>query len=125
MAPKEKQPEFVVTDRRLFSSDGELRHDVVDAEERRAERERETTEAQQRTNEERAAQRQTAPASSVLSAETPAGEPQPEPPTAQEQQASVDAYKESTRKIDDRIENEMRRQGRPHRAQDFEMSFDK
>ena len=43
MADKEKKPEFVVTDRRLFSTDGELRQDVVEDEERRAEREREKT----------------------------------------------------------------------------------
>ena len=56
MAEKEKKPDFVVTDRRLFSSEGELRQDVVEAEERREEREQERTEAQQRANEERAAQ---------------------------------------------------------------------
>src|SRR6202044_408216 len=56
MAEKEKRPEFVVTDRRLFSDDGELRHDVVEAEERRAEREQENRDAQRRANEERAAQ---------------------------------------------------------------------
>ena len=52
---REEQSEFVVNDRRLFSSDGELRQDVVEAEERAAERERDATEAQQRANEERAA----------------------------------------------------------------------
>ena len=57
MPEKEKKPEFVVTDRRLFSAEGELRQDVVEDEERRAEREREKREAQQRTNDERAAQR--------------------------------------------------------------------
>ena len=41
MPDKEKKSEFVVTDRRLFSTDGELRQDVVEDEERRAERERE------------------------------------------------------------------------------------
>ena len=46
MAEKEKKPEFVVTDRRLFSTDGELRQDVVEDEERRDEREREKSEAQ-------------------------------------------------------------------------------
>ena len=60
MPEKEKKPEFVVTDRRLFSTEGELRQDVVEAEERREERERETREAQQRANEERAAQKQSA-----------------------------------------------------------------
>ena len=121
MADKEKKPEFVVTDRRLFSSDGELRQDVVQDEERRAERERETTEAQQRRNDERAAQQRPAP--SPQEPEVPPSEM--ETPSAQEQQASVDAYQASTRQIDDRIEKEMLKQGRPHRAQDFEMTFEK
>ena len=54
-----KKSDFVVNDRRLFSSDGELRQDVVDAEERAAERDRAATEAQQRANEDRAAQQKT------------------------------------------------------------------
>ena len=54
MPEKEKKPEFVVTDRRLFSNDGELRQDVVEAEEQREEREREQREAQQRANDQRA-----------------------------------------------------------------------
>lgn len=124
MAEKEKKPEFVVTDRRLFSNDGELRQDVVEAEERREEREREKHEAQQRNNEERASQNNTAPAP------PPPAEPAPEAPemqapTAQEQQASVAAYHESTREIDARIEQEMRKQGRAHSAKDFEVTFDK
>ncbi len=124
MAEKEKKPEFVVTDRRLFSTDGELRQDVVEAEERREERERETKEAQQRVNEERAAQNhaaQTAPPPVATSPE----EPEIQAPSAQEQQASVAAYKESTREIDAEIEKEMRKQGQPHRAQDFEITFEK
>lgn len=123
MAEKEKRPEFVVTDRRLFGTDGELRQDVVDDEERRAEREREKNEAQQRVNQERASKNHTAQPAVVQTA-TPA-EPEAEAPSAQEQQASVDAYKESTREIDARIEKEMRKQGQPHRAQDFEMTFEK
>ena len=46
-------------------------------------------------------------------------------PTTQEQQASVAAYQQSTRDIDARIEQEMRKQGRSHSAKDFEVSFDK
>jgi hypothetical protein len=123
MAEKEERPEFVVTDRRLFGTDGELRQDVVEDEERRAERERETREAQHRVNQERASQNQTVQPLPVQ----PAGplEPEAEAPSAQEQQASVDAYKESTREIDARIEKEMRKQGQPHRAQDFEITFEK
>jgi hypothetical protein len=120
MAEKEKRPEFVVTDRRLFGTDGELRADVVEDEERRAEREREKTEAQQRVNQERESQNHTAPVQTA-----PPVEAEVEAPSAQEQQASVDAYKESTREIDARIEKEMRKQGQPHRAQDFEITFEK
>ena len=122
MAEKEKRPEFVVTDRRLFGTDGELRPDVVEDEERRAEREREKSEAQQRVNQERESQNHTAQPAAV---QTTPPEAEVEAPSAQEQQASVDAYKESTREIDARIEKEMRKQGQPHRAQDFEITFEK
>ena len=126
MAEKEKKPEFVVTDRRLFSNEGELRQDVVEAEERREERERERQEAQQRANEERATQNNVAsPEPPPAPAETSPEHPEMQAPTAQEQEASVAAYKESTRDIDSRIEQEMRKQGRPHSAKDFEVTFDK
>jgi Domain of unknown function (DUF1844) len=121
MPDKEKKPDFVVTDRRLFSSDGELRQDVVEDEERRAEREREKHEAQQQRNEERAAQKQPAPAAGTAAQEPP----EVPPPSAQEQKESAAAYEQSARDIDARIEREMRNQGRPHRAQDFQVSFDK
>jgi len=124
MPEKDKKPEFVVTDRRLFSSDGELRQEVVEDEERRAEREREKHEAQERANEERASQHPAAPPG----AEAPGGmvdDTVPPAPTAAEQEASADAYRESTRKLDYRIEKELRKQGQAHRAQDFEITFDK
>ncbi len=117
-----KKPEFVVTDRRLFSESGELRREVVEDEERRAEREQEKREAQQRRNDERAAQKQpSAP---------PPGDTSPplhemEAPSAAEQKASADAYNATAREIDDRIQNEARKQGQQHRAQDFEMTFEK
>jgi hypothetical protein len=125
MADKEKKPEFVVTDRRLFSTDGELRQDVVDDEERRAEREREKSEAQRLVNEQRAAQQQPAPSSAVQATSVVTDEAAAEGPSAQEQHDSAAAYRESTREIDDRIEKEMRKQGQPHRAQDFEITFEK
>jgi hypothetical protein len=121
MPDKEKKTDFVVTDRRLFSTDGELRQDVVEDEERRAEREREKWEAQQRVNAERATQNQ-APVSSVIA--SPEG-PEPEAPSAAEQQASASAYRESTRQIDDQLNKQMRQQGQAGRAQDFEMTFEK
>jgi hypothetical protein len=123
MTEKEKKPEFVVNDRRLFSSEGELRQDVVEAEERREEREQETREAQQRENQERAAQNR--PMETPLVQAASEAEPEVATPSVQEQQASAAAYQESTREIDEQIEKEMRKQGRPHRAQDFEISFEK
>ncbi len=125
MAEREKKPEFIVTDRRLFSTDGELRQDVVEDEERRAEREREKIEAQRLVNDQRAAQQQ--PASSNAAQTTPivTDDAAPEGPSAQEQHDSAAAYRESTREIDDRIAKEMRKQGQPHRAQDFEITFEK
>jgi hypothetical protein len=114
-----------VTDRRLFSTDGELRQDVVDDEERRAEREREKSEAQRLVNEERAAQQQPAPSSAVQATSIVTDEAAADGPSAQEQHDSAAAYRESTREIDDRIEKEMRKQGQPHRAQDFEITFEK
>jgi Domain of unknown function (DUF1844) len=122
MADKEsKKSEFVVNDRRLFSSDGELRQDVVEAEERAAERERTATEAQQRTNEQRAAQQKTE------KTPEPAVEAQSdaEDPSAEEQRAGADAYAETTKKMDFRIRKELDKQGRGDQAQDLEMTFEK
>ena len=125
MPDKEKKSDFVVTDRRLFSTDGELRQDVVEDEERRAEREREKREAQKRVNDERAAQNQRAPAASTETIVPPLKGPEPEAPSAADQQASADAYKASARQMDDQINKEMRKQGQTHRAADFEMTFEK
>lgn len=123
MADKEKKPEFVVTDRRLFSTDGELRQDVVEAEERREEREREKREAQQRVNQERAGHDHTAPQPAPSLSQP--SEPDMQAPSAEEQQASAAAYQQSARDIDARLEQELRKQGRSHSARDFEVSFDK
>ena len=125
MSEKEEKPAFVVNDRRLFSSDGELRHDVVAAEERKAERERAATEAQQRTNDERAArQKEEPPAEAQVSSDEPLTEDH-EAPTAAEQRAGADAYAESTKKMDYRIRRELDKQGRADQARDLGMSFEK
>ena len=129
MADKEgKKSEFVVNDRRLFSSDGELRQDVVDAEERAAERDRAASEAQQRANEERAAQQKAAappePKIDLTDAEA-ADTIDAAGPTAQEHQAGADAYAESTKKMDYRIRKELDKQGRGDQARDLEMTFEK
>jgi hypothetical protein len=125
MADKEsKKSEFVVNDRRLFSSDGELRQDVAEAEERAAEREREASEAQQRLNESRAAEQKAAapqaPKIDVTDADSDAAGP-----TVEEHMAGADAYAESTRKMDYRIKKELDKQGRGDQARDLEMNFEK
>ena len=122
MADKEsKKSEFVVNDRRLFSSDGELRQDVAEAEERAAERERAASEAQQRANEERAAQQKATVTEQPKISLTDA----PDAPSAEEQRASADAYAASTKKMDYRIKKELDKQGRSDQARDLEMTFEK
>ena len=120
----EQQSGFVVNDRRLFGSDGELREDIVRAEEAAAERERAAHQAQERTNEEREAQ-QKAAQSSAPAAESQPDREFPDGPTSDEQQASADAYAASTKQVDERIHKELSKQGTPEHARDLEMSFDK
>jgi uncharacterized protein DUF1844 len=126
MAAKEKEDKqsgFVVNDRRLFGDDGELRRDVVEAEERAAERERAENQAQQRANEARAAQQKPAepeqPKIDLTDADAEAA------PSAAEQKAGADAYAESTKKMDYRIRKELDKQGRSEQVRDLEMNFEK
>ncbi len=123
---KENKSEFTVTDRRLFSSEGELRQDVVEAEERREEIEQEKLDAQRRANESRSAAGDGAAQASAPPPDTSKPEEDfPQAPSAAEQQASADAYKESTREIDNEIRKELGKHGQAHRAQDFEMNLEK
>ncbi len=121
---REEQSGFVVNDRRLFSSDGELREDVVKAEEAAAEQERAASAAQQRANDEREAQ-QKAAQTSEAQAESPSDGDLPEGPSDAEHKASADAYAASTKQVDERIHKELSKQGRAEQARDLEMSFDK
>ena len=88
---REEQSGFVVNDRRLFSSDGELREDVVKAEEAAAEQEGAASAAQQRINDEREAQQKAAQTSDAQ-AESPSDPDLPEGPSDAEHKASADAY---------------------------------
>jgi Domain of unknown function (DUF1844) len=118
----EQQSGFVVNDRRLFGSDGELREDVVKAEQAAAEQERVAQEAQQRVNQQREAEQRAGQTSE------PAAEAPPDHgdgPTSDEQQASADAYAASTRQVDERIHKELSKQGRAEQVRDLEMSFEK
>jgi hypothetical protein len=125
MPDKEKKNEFTVTDRRLFSAEGELRPDVVEAEERREEREQEKRDAQQRANEDRASHTAAITGAAPDAPTRPQPGADPMPPSAADQQASAEAYKQSTREIDKEIRKELDKHGQAHRAKDFEMNFEK
>lgn len=98
----EKQPEFVVSDRRRFGSEGELRPDANTAEE-----EKPATPPTKPA----APPAQAAPPASTTPAQTPQASPEageteeaiPEPPTAEEEQQQQQAYKASGKKIDEMI----------------------
>jgi len=117
MAQKRKEEsEFKVSDKRLFTSDGELRSDSG---EEPAPPPVATTAAV--TVVPTAA---SATVSTISEAEpataTPAPESNiPEPPTASEQQAQHDAYKQSSRDLDTRVELS------GHSAKELEMSFER
>jgi hypothetical protein len=108
--PDKKEPEFTVTDRRRFTSEGET------ASEAPPER---TPEAP------RAAPHQ--PSVSVAPEPPPPEPPKqeegnvPPPPSEADRQAQHDAFKETSKKLDAQIQSELG--GR--RVQDFEMNFER
>ena len=97
MAQKRKEEsEFKVSDKRLFTSEGELRDST---EEPAVAAVAEPVGTPVSTIPE------AAPTTAAPEAAGPAGEPEiPEPPTASEQQAQHDAYKQSSRDLDARVE---------------------
>lgn len=114
MTEKRKDSDFKVSDRRLFTSDGELRSTVEDE----AEPSRQTPPT---ASAETPSSSPTAGAkvSSAPSSPSPATETMPEPPTASEQKAQADAYRASARDLDRRVELS------GHSAQDLEVSFER
>ncbi len=111
MPDKEKKPEFVVTDRRKFTAEGERRNDV------------ETPPSRQPS----AGQAPAEPGKPKLVETPPPAAPasptanMPPPPTAAEQQAQKDAYKKSTGEVDARVRQQLG--GRS--AQDFQVTFER
>jgi len=98
MAEK-KQESFVVNDRRLFTTDGELRKDAAEEE---------------------------VPISKPAAEPAPPPKPQavedasvPPPPTAAEQQQQADAYRKSSKDLDTRVELS------GHSAKELEMTFER
>ena|SRR5579863_1296226 len=104
MAEKRQESGFTVTDRRLFTEDGELRQEV---------------------REEPEAPKAAAPAASVPQAVPITGPPDaaeqevPPMPTAAEQKAQADAYRKSSDALDSRVELSGRS------PKEFEMTFER
>jgi hypothetical protein len=113
MAEKKQESGFTVTDRRLFTEDGELRKDAVEQEEK--------------PKPPQAAQPETAASSTPVTAFPAPAEsdaqqelpPMPPMPTTAEQQAQADAYRKSSGELDSRVELS------GHSAKEFEMTFER
>jgi Domain of unknown function (DUF1844) len=122
MAEKRQESGFTVTDRRLFTEDGELRQDArEEAEPPKAATPPAPFPAPASTQ---TAAKETAPAASPVAPFPPsaagiAGPEIPPPPTAAEQQAQADAYRASSKELDSRVELSGRS------AKEFEMTFER
>lgn len=103
--PKKDEPEFIVTDRRKFTAEGEVRTELPAEEE----------------------EQKSAPRPAPVAAPppepppAPAAEATPPPPTAAEQTQQEQAYRDSTKGLD----AELKRELGAHRAQEFEMTFER
>jgi Domain of unknown function (DUF1844) len=111
MAEKKKES-FVVTDRRLFTSDGELRKDLPEEQEVDSER----TEATTSKPTTPAESRPSAPESKV---EVQPMDDEPPQPTAAEQKQQADAYRQSSAEMDRQVELN------GHSAKDLEITFER
>ena len=109
---EKKQESFTVTDRRLFTSDGELRREV-------SEEEVSTSKPAPPAPEAKAAPIAPVPSVQDQAAPVPPGiEPSaPPPPTAAEQKEQADAYHKSARELDARVELS------GHSSKEMEMTF--
>lgn len=104
----EKKPEFTVTDRRLFTPEGELRPDVP-----------EEQPAPKPPSETKPAA-EAKPVSEPPKAAEPAAQTPP-PPSAEEQKVQADAYSKSTRDLDARLKRELG----SAQAQDLQMTLER
>jgi hypothetical protein len=108
MAEKKQDSGFTVTDRRLFNSDGDLRADVPEEQPESAPKPAASAKPEPATS---AAPEAGAPAVTDPNV--------PPPPTAAEQQANVDAYRQSSKDLDQRVELS------GHSAKELEMTFER
>ncbi len=98
--PEKKQDSFTVTDRRLFTPEGELRQEASEEEVQTSNRVAEPAPVPQQ----------------AANAEEP---PMPPTPTATEQQQQADAYRKSSKDLDTRVELS------GHSAKELEMTFER
>jgi hypothetical protein len=106
MADKKNESSFTVTDRRLFTSEGELRSDVAE--------EVETPKPEPTTAATETAAKPPATADGAVTERE-----MPTPPTKAEQDAQAAAYRQSSKDLD----NEVELSG--HSAKEFEITFDR
>lgn len=106
---KHESSSFTVTDRRLFTAEGELRKEVA-----------EETQPAKPTPPPAAAQASAAPqAAPPPSSKDPEIAEMPPQPSASEQQAQAEAYRQSSKEFDSQVELN------GHSAKDFEMTFER
>jgi hypothetical protein len=104
---KQEQSSFTVTDRRLFTAEGELRREAAEE----ADSAKPTPPA--------AAQAKAGPQFAPAAAKGGRDADMPPPPTASEQKAQADAYRKSSKELDSQVELN------GHSAKDFEMTFER
>jgi hypothetical protein len=109
---KHESSGFTVTDRRLFTSDGDLRQDAPD------EVEQPKAAPTQAAAEKKPPVSKTA-ASDAEKVDSAAGRDIPPPPTSAEQDAQAAAYRESAKELDSQVELSGRS------AKEFEMTFER
>ena len=120
MAEKRQESGFTVTDRRLFTEDGELRKDIPEeAEPPKAAKPPTPVPISKEKEKEKE------PAADANSVATfpgdgaGLGDDVPPAPTATEQQAQADAYRQSSKELDSRVELS------GHSAKELEMTFER
>jgi hypothetical protein len=108
---RQEQSSFKVTDRRLFTSDGELRAEAAE--------EVETPKAPTPVATKDVASAEKTPAPAAAEAGAALDRDMPVPPTSAEQDAQAAAYKQSSKDLDTQVELS------GHSAKDFEITFER
>ena len=107
MPEKKQESSFKVTDRRLFTADGELRSDVAE--------EVESPKTAPTATKAPSAEKIPAP----VQADSAVDREMPPPPTSAEQDAQAAAYRQSSKDLDAQVEMS------GHSAKDFEITFER